>query len=92
MAFPISQASLPKRRRGAHLSTKGWFVHENALTAAQMMGGKSRNSCLSTCRSCSEAEAGIRVGHEIGLLNLAARVGEGRYDPGYVLRRTLKIL
>lgn len=91
-AFPISRESLPETGRGAHLSTKGWFVHENALTRAQVMRGKSRNSCLSTCRSCSEAGAGIRVGHRINLLNLAAQVGEGRSDPGYVLRRTLKIL
>lgn len=91
-AFPISQASLLERERGAYLSTKGWFVHENALTVAQVMWDKSRNSCLSTCRSGSEAGAGIRVGHGIGLLNLAAQVREVGCDPGYLLWRMLKIL
>lgn len=91
MAFPISQASFLETGRGAHLSTKGWFVLENALTVAQVMGGKSRNSCLRTCRSHREAGAGVRVGHGIGLLNLAAQVGKRRRDPGYVLWRTLKI-
>lgn len=65
---------------------------QKCLDSSPGDGGRSRNSCLSTCRSHSEAGPEIRVGHDIGVLNLAAQVGDGRHSPYSVLQKMLKIL